>query len=200
MIARARTLWRRVPRPARYALVGVLQVCLIGWLVFDRVEVLRRGREVVLQTRAIDPRDLLRGDYVSLRYAIGSMPAGALKGVPAPSRRARVYVKLVPGADGTFEAAEVSLQPIATTAPEVLIRGRVIGSAACGDRHNAFCDTLTIDYGIGRYFVPQGEGRAIEAVRNQGKLAVVAAVAPDGRAAIKRLLIDGKPVYDEPLF
>jgi len=28
----------------------------------------------------------------------------------------------------------------------------------------------------------------------------VAAVTPSGRAAIKRLLLDGKPVYDEPLF
>jgi hypothetical protein len=29
---------------------------------------------------------------------------------------------------------------------------------------------------------------------------VVAAVVPTGRAAIKRLLVDGKPVYDEPWF
>jgi hypothetical protein len=27
---------------------------------------------------------------------------------------------------------------------------------------------------------------------------VVAAVAPSGQAAIKRLLIDGVPIYDEP--
>jgi hypothetical protein len=29
---------------------------------------------------------------------------------------------------------------------------------------------------------------------------VVAAVTPSGRAAIKRLLLDGQPVYDEPWF
>jgi len=29
---------------------------------------------------------------------------------------------------------------------------------------------------------------------------VVAAVTRSGQAAIKRLLLDGKPVYDEPLF
>jgi len=28
----------------------------------------------------------------------------------------------------------------------------------------------------------------------------VAAVAPTGRAAIKRLVLDGEPVYDEPWF
>jgi hypothetical protein len=31
-------------------------------------------------------------------------------------------------------------------------------------------------------------------------VSIVAAVTPTGRAAIKRLLIDGKPVYDEPIF
>ena len=32
----------------------------------------------------------------------------------------------------------------------------------------------------------------------KARLEVVAAVAPSGQAAIKRLLIDGVPVYDEP--
>ena len=58
----------------------------------------------------------------------------------------------------------------------------------------------SIRYNLESYFVPEGEGRKLEDVRNKGKLAVVAAVLPSGRAAIKRLLIDGKPVYEEPLF
>jgi uncharacterized membrane-anchored protein len=48
--------------------------------------------------------------------------------------------------------------------------------------------------------VPEGEGRKLEQVRNQRKLIVVAAVAPSGRAAIKRLLVDGEAIYDEPWF
>jgi hypothetical protein len=40
----------------------------------------------------------------------------------------------------------------------------------------------------------------LEKARNDGKISIVAAVAPNGRAAIKRLLLDGKPIYDEPLF
>lgn len=55
-------------------------------------------------------------------------------------------------------------------------------------------------YCIERYFVPEGEGRKLENARNQRKLTIVAAVAPTDRAAIKRLLIDGEPVYDEPWF
>jgi hypothetical protein len=38
------------------------------------------------------------------------------------------------------------------------------------------------------------------AAREEGEVAVIAAAAPDGRAASKRLLLDGEPVYDEPRF
>jgi uncharacterized membrane-anchored protein len=48
--------------------------------------------------------------------------------------------------------------------------------------------------------VPEGEGRKLEQARDQRKVIVVAAVAPSGRAAIKRLLVDGEPFYDEPWF
>jgi uncharacterized membrane-anchored protein len=54
-----------------------------------------------------------------------------------------------------------------------------------------------VRYGLESYFVPQGEGKKIE-LMERARLEVVAAVAPSGQAAIKRLLIDGVPVYDEP--
>jgi uncharacterized membrane-anchored protein len=55
-------------------------------------------------------------------------------------------------------------------------------------------------YNLESYFVPEGEGRKLEQARNQRKLTIVAAVTPAGRAAIKRLLVDGAPVYEEPWF
>ena len=64
----------------------------------------------------------------------------------------------------------------------------------------AFCDKLQVRYNLESYFVPEGEGRKLEDARNAGKVTVVAAVTPSGRAAVKRLLLDGKPVYDEPWF
>ncbi|HEU0085033.1 MAG TPA: GDYXXLXY domain-containing protein [Bradyrhizobium sp.] len=56
---------------------------------------------------------------------------------------------------------------------------------------------VDVRYGLESYFVPQGKGKKIEQTA-RGRLEVVAAVAPSGQAAIKRLLIDGKPIYDEP--
>ena len=82
----------------------------------------------------------------------------------------------------------------------MLIRGRVAYGATCGSGTLAFCDKLQIRYNLESYFVPEGEGKKLEEARNQRKLTVVAAVLPSGRAAIKRLLLDGAPVYEEPWF
>jgi hypothetical protein len=164
------------------------------------VRILRQGVEVTLQTRPVDPRDFLRGDYVALGYDISQLPAGALANQPADSRHPLVYVRLAPGGDGVFTAVSVHAAAIPVASPEVLIQGRVAFGVACGEGRRAFCDKLSVRYGLESYFVPEGEGRTLEQARNQQQLKIVAAVLPSGRAAIKRLLLDGKPVYEEPLY
>ena len=64
------TLIGWIPRILLYALAAVIQVAAIALIVYDRVGVLREGSEVLLQTRPVDPRDFLRGDYVVLNYQI----------------------------------------------------------------------------------------------------------------------------------
>jgi uncharacterized membrane-anchored protein len=189
-----------IPRPLLFAVAALIQAGLISAMVYDRVRVLRAGTEVTLQTRPVDPRDFLRGDYVVLNYDISSVPAGALQGQPADGRRPHVYVKLAPRPDGVYEAQSVHAERVPTSGRDVLIRGRVRWGSNCGSSRREFCDRLQLNYGIERYFVPEGEGREIESARNQGKVQIVVAVTGSGRATIKRLLLDGKPVYDEPLY
>ena len=192
-------LFARVPRIWLFATAGLVQLAIIALMVADRVRILRTGTEVMLQTAPVDPRDLLRGDYVILSYEITSVQTGDLEGKPAPARDYFVYVKLAPGADGFHHAVSMHTGPVPVASGEVLIRGRIHRGQNCGNG-NEFCQTMRLEYGLESFFVPQGEGRALEEARNERKLAVVAAVAPNGRAAIKRLMLDGKPVYDEPLF
>jgi uncharacterized membrane-anchored protein len=194
------TLTRSIPRVLLFACAALIQVVLVSVMVYDRVRVLRQGDEVMLQTRPVDPRDLLRGDYVTLTYEITNLPAGALKDAPSQGRGTPVFVKLARKGDGFHEAVSVHAEPVPVADGELVIRGRAIGGASCGSTHRMFCEQLQIHYGIERYFVPQDEGKEIERSRNEGKVSVVAAVTPAGRAAIKRLLLGGKPVYDEPTF
>jgi uncharacterized membrane-anchored protein len=190
----------RIPKAVLFGAAALIQVALIAAMVADRVEILRTGTEVMLQTRPIDPRDFLRGDYVVLGYDISTVSAGELKDQPADGRGATVFVKLAPNSDGFYQAVSAHAAPVAVNAPEVLIRGHVTSGINCGRNARAFCDRLQMRYNLEKYFVPEGEGLKLEQARNQRKLTIVAAVTPEGRAAIKRLLIDGAPVYEEPWF
>jgi hypothetical protein len=188
----------RAPRFVLFGAAALIQVCLVASMVIDRVNILRAGADVTLRTRPVDPRDFLRGDYVALDYDISNLPAGVVK---APiCKGATVYVKLVPNRDGFHEAVSVQTAPVEVEAPEVLIRGHVTNGFHCGSGGPAYFGNLQVRYGLERYFVPEGEGRKLEGARSQRALAVVAAVTPTGRAAIRRLMFDGEPVYDEPWF
>jgi len=190
----------RIPKVALFGAAALIQVALLAAMVIDRAEILREGTEVTLQTRPVDPRDLLRGDYVVLGYDISQLQAGSLLNQPAGTRNPTVFVELAPNSDGIYQAVSVHADALAVASPEVLIRGRVISGATCGSSGHAFCDKLQVRYNLENYFVPEGEGRKLEQDRNRRKLTVVAAVLPSGRAAIKRLLVDGEPIYEEPWF
>lgn len=194
MTALAR-LVARVPRVVLFALAALIQLVLITLMVIDRASILREGKEITLQTRPVDPRDFLRGDYVVLRYDISDAPAGELQARNARRSNVPVFVKLAPKGDGFYGVVSVHLEPVPVSGAEVLIRGRV-PHWYCGNP----CTSINVRYGLERFFVPQGEGRELEHARNERRLSIVASVTPSGRAAIKRLLLDGKPVYDEPMF
>ncbi|KRR08918.1 hypothetical protein CQ12_08080 [Bradyrhizobium jicamae] len=199
-VATLAALWSRIPKFVLFGVAALLQIALLAAMIVDRMQVLRDGTEVTLQTRPVDPRDFLRGDYVVLGYDITQLPAGSLQNQPSGERHPLVYVKLTPNRDGVHEPVSVHADPVPVASPEVLIRGRIAYGASCGPKADLFCEKLTIRYNLESYFVPEGEGRKLEDLRNQNKLLVVAAVLPSGRAAIKRLLLDGKPVYEEPWF
>jgi uncharacterized membrane-anchored protein len=190
----------RIPKTVLFGTAVLIQVALLAAMVVDRASILRNGTEVKLQTRPVDPRDLLRGDYVVLGYDISQLPAGQFRYKRSDAQKGIIYVKLAPSHDGFYDPVSVHADPVAVTSPEVLIRGRVLYGINCGPTGDSFCDRLQIRYNLESYFVPEGEGKKLEQARNQRKLTVVAAVLPSGRAAIKRLLIDGEPVYEEPWF
>ena len=63
---------------------------------------------------------------------------------------------------------------------------------------------VRVDYGIDSYFVPEGEGKNIEAAIGDQDVAerVVVQVAVDenGTSAIKALILDGEILYEENIF
>ena len=177
----------RVPPLLRYGLAALLLCGIILAMLMQRAAILRNGQEVQLEVVPVDPRDLFRGDYVILNYQISTVNVAA-EVTTAFTRGQQVFVTLRPDANGMSRAVAISAERPAVTGADIVISGLVIYPST---------RAVSVKYGLESYFVPQGEGRKIERTA-RGRLEVVAAVAPSGQAAIKRLLIDGVPVYDEP--
>lgn len=182
------------------AVVAVLQIGFLAKMAFDRVSLIKNGREIALQVIPIDPRDLFRGEYVILGYDISQISAskgGSEKFAENLPRRALIYVTLTPGAEGAWVAKELSVDYPKTVAPsDVVMKGYVRATFRAG---NEASDTVAIRYGIESYFVPEGTGKALEQSVRDKKIQALVAVANDGTAALKGLVIGGERHEDPPL-
>jgi uncharacterized membrane-anchored protein len=174
----------------------IVQVGLLAWMVSDRALLLMRGTEIRLAVVPIDPRDVFRGDYVTLAYRISRLNPRRLEGDDEFAVGDPIYVALEPrGAE--WAAAAIYRQP-----PEegTFIAGTVTGDRPFSQTCTAPCNVYDVDYGLDKFFVPEGTGRELEGLRNTQRVSVDVAVGDSGRAALKRLLVDGQVRYREPAY
>jgi uncharacterized membrane-anchored protein len=179
-------------------LVALIQCGVLGWMIQGRASILRNGAEIVLKTEPVDPRDLLRGDYVTLGYELSQIPASEITGYPGASytEGSDVFVVMKKSAGGTWVMSRVSAEPIDDLRDgEVLLKGR---ARYMFTPQNV--ETVRVDYGIERFYVPEGEGRSIEDAQRQKRIDAVVMVDKKGRAQIKALRDNGVPLYEEPLY
>jgi uncharacterized membrane-anchored protein len=176
------------------------QLGILGYIVADRIWLLKQGREIVLPIIPVDPRDLFRGDYVTLSFPASRIPSTLVETSTA-TPAAHFYVTLDQGADGTWAPSRVTAKhPGTKSATQIVLKARerytmmsnIFMSA--GGRQN-----LDVLYGFERYYVPEGRGTRLENLAREKKLAIVLAVDARGNAAIKGINVDGKRYVDEPV-
>ncbi|HMO64940.1 MAG TPA: GDYXXLXY domain-containing protein [Verrucomicrobiota bacterium] len=156
-----------------------LQVAwIVGTSAVQEVR-LRHAPTILLETVPVDPRDLLRGDYVILNYAISMLSPDLFqwpRREPSPAGQA-VYVLLERRGE-YFEAVRADFDALTPAEGQVMLRGILQSNwAGSGD----------VVYGIERYYVPEGQGNPV------GKLTVEVAVPKSGQAIIKEVFLDGRP-------
>lgn len=166
-----------------FILVLALQSAWVVGTALTQEHILRVGQVVMLETRPVDPRDLLKGDYIRLGYKIGDVPRNRFEppwqGDVNPGTA--VYVALKPGTNGFFQVGRAGREWFEPAGNEVVIRGSI------GDSWRNSLESLHVDYGLEEYYVPEGQGTP------QGKLTVQAAVDKDGHGRIKQVYVDGVP-------
>lgn len=178
-------------------LVALVQSAVLGAMVLDRVRILKTGREITLPIIPVDPRDLFRGEYVRLGYEAGSIPARLLEG-PAPGRNEALYVVFERGDGGAWKPVKASrAMPREASSDRVVLKARARWGWPAA---TATEQRVGVRYGIESYFVPEGQGRRLEGLAREKKMAALVAVDAKGNAAIKGLIIDGEMRYEEPLF
>jgi len=180
------------------AIVALAQTTVLGWMVIDRVRLFATGREITLPVVPVDPRDLFRGEYARLAYDVGSVPLWLLEG-PRPRANAPFYVVLKKMPDGSWQAVKMTSElPQEPASPDrIALKAR---SSYAWPQDGPRETTVRVRYGIESYFVPEGQGRKLEALARERKLATLIAVDGKGNAAIKGILVDGVLQYEEPLF
>ena len=142
-------------------------------MVIDRVRLLSSGREITLPIVPVDPRDLFRGEYVRLGYAVSTVPMRQLEG-PRPRENAAFYVVLEKKPDGAWQTVKMSrAMPQETSPDRIVLKARATYWPARDDGRRARCG---VRYGIESYFVPEGQGRKLEDLAREKKLATLVAV------------------------
>jgi uncharacterized membrane-anchored protein len=182
--------WTRTHHtPLLVAAVGLQLLVLVAMIGMLSTPLLV-GRTVLLQVVPVDPRDLFRGDYVTLSYEISRVPVEGIAAQLAAQRPPRdrygrtgaeypVYVTLEPEADGRhYRAGKASMQrPAAGT----YIKGQYGDDWRPGG---------SLRFGIESFYVPEGTGRKYEEAQRDRRLWAEVAVTPWGQATLRGLHID----------
>ena len=168
-----------------FIVVIAIQIVFLLGLVGYRETILAVGRTAVLQTVPVDPRDLFKGEYVTLRYELSTLGARQINQdsksyrlLGEISKGDTVYVALsnVDGDEFSFDVQ--TGEPSGRT--DLFIKGQV-------DTRNS--DVITVEYGIEQYFVPEGSGLEIE---QADEVEVRVKINRSGIAAIEALIVDGE--------
>ncbi len=134
------------------------------------------GTNVVLKATPVDPRDLFRGDYLSLTYDIADLNLEKAHGYPPGEELYVVLKKNEP----YWIATGISTKKPKLQCDEVAIKGKIERS---WPSNKSF-----VHYGIEQYFIAEGQGNKIRASSYQ----VNVAVDRFGNAVLKSLQPAGK--------
>ncbi len=161
-----------------YALLFV-QLCIVSAVALSNHATVWWGKKIDIQTIPVDPRDILYGDFVILRYAMNTFDATRWKSSdpPFPPHTDPVYTVLSPEGAYYVPAGFYAQRPKAKP-HEVILRGTIAKN-----------DRQLIQYGIERYYVPEGTGLWLE--QQAGALVATVAVAPWGQ--IRLLAVRPRP-------
>lgn len=156
---------------SKIALAALLLILIsVNWSIAGNEKHLREGRAVYLQLAPVDPRSLMQGDYMALRFRVANQVRSALRRDPSGQDRRELSASdghVIVTLDANKVASFKALHKGQATAPgEVLLRYRI--------RNHK------VKFATNAFFFQEGEGKLYESARyglfrvdEQGELLLV---------------------------
>jgi len=178
-------------KSVKFILAISLQLVIIFSIIIFKLAILAGGTTVDLQIRPVDPRDPLRGDYMTFSYIISEVPGVHVTGLP--SNGDTVYVPL--RKTGKYWSVSKGVDTKKPDSSKLFIKGVVMsgGDGSQGlfkqfgyDRNRK----LRVKYNIEEFYIPEGSGRGVIANGKDNYAKVV--IDGNGNAVLKQIYLDDK--------
>jgi len=147
----------------------VLALAVVNGAIWQREAVLAHGRVAILELAPVDPRSLMQGDYMALRFAAGNAVMQRFAGNQEAAPPLDGYVVLVPDQDGVAQVARVQAAAQPQASQEIALRYRMRGGQ--------------VRIVTNAYFFPEGQADRYAAAR-YGEVRV----GEDGTGLLVRML------------
>jgi uncharacterized membrane-anchored protein len=161
-------------RKTLVVLAGIAVLAAVNWGIHAREQLLASGRVVLLELAPVDPRSLMQGDYMALRFKVAGDAFG--RGVAERNGNGHIVVQVGDGDVGTFRRFDDGT-PLASSEARMRYRVRN-GVPKFATNAFFFEEGHANDYAKARF----GEFR----------------VAPDGEAILTRLRDAARQPLGEP--
>ena len=109
-------------RSAIAAIACVVSLALVNWSIYAKERLLATGAVVLLELAPVDPRSLMQGDYMALRFAIANDAGPAARAAARTSSDGRIVAALDARRVAGFRRLHEGAPP---ASDEVLLRYRV---------------------------------------------------------------------------
>lgn len=164
-----------------WVIAALLQVLFLVFIAGSYYSLDYFGKEIKIKTVPVDPRDILYGDYVTLRFEISTVPLALYKGDPSAldQGQKKAYVVLEENKDGYFAVKEVSPEKPDLTDDQVVLTAKA--QKIWGETS----DQIQLTYGLERYYVEENTGKELE--KQASDMDVIVSVAPWGAHKIVEL-------------
>lgn len=136
---------------------------------------LQLGQEIKIKTMPVDPRDVFRGDYVTLNYEINEIPIDKVPEVFkdekkwSEQRRTALYVVLVKEGDYYVVDHGVLEKPKEGVYLKGFFEWPVWSSTAIYQKEQNITG-IRVSYNLDQYFLPENTGKSLEDLSGQGQL------------------------------